>query len=125
MRHHPGARGGKLLPTSPALSKEPPDVRWSWPGRYVGHPLSDPKVLCCKAQLFSRHWDCFSLRCLSGSLTLQGCLQVVIAAEGKIPVFLDGGVRRGTDVLKALALGAQGVFVSTTPQLHPVLLEKT
>lgn len=44
-------------------------------------------------------------------------LQVVIAAEGKIPVFLDGGVRRGTDVLKALALGAQGVFVSTLPKL--------
>jgi 4-hydroxymandelate oxidase len=26
-------------------------------------------------------------------------------------VYLDGGVRRGTDVLKALALGARGVFV--------------
>lgn len=28
-------------------------------------------------------------------------------------MFLDGGVRRGTDVFKALALGAAGVFVST------------
>jgi (S)-2-hydroxy-acid oxidase len=28
-------------------------------------------------------------------------------------VFLDGGVRRGTDAFKALALGASGVFVST------------
>ena len=27
-------------------------------------------------------------------------------------MFLDGGVRRGTDALKALALGAAGVFVS-------------
>eukprot|EP00243_Klebsormidium_subtile_P011910 TRINITY_DN6981_c0_g1_i1.p1 TRINITY_DN6981_c0_g1~~TRINITY_DN6981_c0_g1_i1.p1 ORF type:complete len:379 (-),score=103.07 TRINITY_DN6981_c0_g1_i1:388-1524(-) len=43
--------------------------------------------------------------------TIQALEEVVIAAEGKIPVFLDGGVRRGTDVLKALALGAQGVFV--------------
>lgn len=34
------------------------------------------------------------------------------AAQGRIPVFLDGGVRRGTDVFKALALGASGVFVS-------------
>lgn len=39
-------------------------------------------------------------------------LQVVKAAQGKVPVFLDGGVRRGTDVFKALALGASGVFVS-------------
>ncbi|CAI5962276.1 unnamed protein product [Closterium sp. NIES-64] len=37
--------------------------------------------------------------------------QVVKAARGRVPVFLDGGVRRGTDVLKALALGAAGVFV--------------
>jgi L-lactate dehydrogenase (cytochrome) len=35
-----------------------------------------------------------------------------IAAEAKgMTVMLDGGVRRGTDVLKALALGAQFVFV--------------
>lgn len=38
--------------------------------------------------------------------------QVVKAAQGRIPVFLDGGVRRGTDVFKALALGASGIFVS-------------
>lgn len=43
---------------------------------------------------------------------LRWLYQVVAAAGGKIPVFLDGGVRRGTDVLKALALGAAGVFVS-------------
>ena len=33
------------------------------------------------------------------------------AVAGKVEVFLDGGVRRGTDVLKALALGAKFVFV--------------
>lgn len=40
--------------------------------------------------------------------------QVVKAAQGRVPVFLDGGVRRGTDVFKALALGASGIFVSFT-----------
>lgn len=38
-------------------------------------------------------------------------LQVVHAVEGKIPVLMDGGVRRGTDVFKALALGAKAVLV--------------
>jgi (S)-2-hydroxy-acid oxidase len=38
--------------------------------------------------------------------------QVVKAVGGQVPVFVDGGIRRGTDVFKALALGASGVFVS-------------
>ncbi|KAL1213740.1 Glycolate oxidase 3 [Cardamine amara subsp. amara] len=43
--------------------------------------------------------------------TIVALEEVVKAVEGRIPVFLDGGVRRGTDVFKALALGASGVFV--------------
>lgn len=43
--------------------------------------------------------------------TINALEEVVAAAQGRVPVFLDGGVRRGTDVLKALALGASGVFV--------------
>jgi (S)-2-hydroxy-acid oxidase len=37
--------------------------------------------------------------------------EVVHAVKGRIPVLLDGGVRRGTDVFKALALGAQAVLI--------------
>lgn len=36
---------------------------------------------------------------------------VVEAVTGGAEVYLDGGIRRGTDVLKALALGARAVFV--------------
>ena len=37
--------------------------------------------------------------------------EVVRAVEGRAEVYLDGGIRRGTDVLKALALGARAVLM--------------
>ena len=37
--------------------------------------------------------------------------RIAARVAGRIPVLLDGGVRRGTDVLKALALGAQAVMI--------------
>jgi isopentenyl diphosphate isomerase/L-lactate dehydrogenase-like FMN-dependent dehydrogenase len=47
--------------------------------------------------------------------TLRGtieCLpEVIEAVRGRIPVFVDGGIRRGTDVFKALALGAKAVGI--------------
>ncbi|TRY92475.1 hypothetical protein DNTS_028182 [Danionella cerebrum] len=43
--------------------------------------------------------------------TLDALPEVVAAVEGRVEVFLDGGVRGGTDVLKALALGARAVFI--------------
>ena len=43
--------------------------------------------------------------------TLDALEEVVTAVEGRAEVLLDGGVRRGTDVLKALALGAQAVLI--------------
>src|SRR6185503_8273278 len=36
---------------------------------------------------------------------------VVSRVDGRIPVLMDGGVRRGTDVLKAIALGAAAVAI--------------
>jgi len=37
--------------------------------------------------------------------------EIVDAVGGKIPVLIDSGFRRGTDILKALALGAKAVMV--------------
>jgi 4-hydroxymandelate oxidase len=43
--------------------------------------------------------------------TLDCLPEVVAAVGGRVPVLLDGGVRRGTDVFKALALGATAVGI--------------
>jgi 4-hydroxymandelate oxidase len=47
----------------------------------------------------------------SGRGTFEALPGVVAGAGGKIPVMVDGGVRRGTDVFKALALGANAVGI--------------
>jgi 4-hydroxymandelate oxidase len=43
--------------------------------------------------------------------TIDALPGIVNAVAGRIPVLLDSGIRRGTDVLTALALGAKAVFV--------------
>lgn len=46
--------------------------------------------------------------CLSGIEVLQ---DIVKAVDGRMKVFVDGGIRSGNDVFKALALGADGVLI--------------
>ncbi|MED6124295.1 Peroxisomal (S)-2-hydroxy-acid oxidase glo5 [Stylosanthes scabra] len=53
---------------------------------------------------------------LKGILTTEDATIIVLeeivkVVQGKVPVFVDGGIRRATDVFKALALGAFGVFI--------------
>jgi isopentenyl diphosphate isomerase/L-lactate dehydrogenase-like FMN-dependent dehydrogenase len=43
--------------------------------------------------------------------TVEVIGEAVAAAKGKLEIFLDGGIRRGADVVKALALGAKAVFI--------------
>jgi len=46
-----------------------------------------------------------------GVSTAEALPEVVEAVGGQCPVWVDGGIRRGTDVVKALALGARAVMV--------------
>jgi 4-hydroxymandelate oxidase len=43
--------------------------------------------------------------------TAHALPQIADALAGSLPVLVDGGIRRGTDVLKAMALGASAVLV--------------
>jgi isopentenyl diphosphate isomerase/L-lactate dehydrogenase-like FMN-dependent dehydrogenase len=47
----------------------------------------------------------------TGRATIEALPEVVAAVGGRIPVLVDGGVRRGTDAFKALALGAKAVGI--------------
>jgi 4-hydroxymandelate oxidase len=57
-------------------------------------------------------------RTLDTAITTAAAMpELVDAVQRRIPVLVDGGIRRGTDVLKAMALGASAVLVGR-PVLH-------
>lgn len=47
----------------------------------------------------------------SGRATIDCLTEVVTVVDGRIPVLIDSGFRRGTDIFKALALGARAVCI--------------
>jgi len=48
--------------------------------------------------------------------TLEVLTEIVDAVQGRVPVLIDSGFRRGSDVLKALALGAKAVCLGRSPR---------
>ena len=89
-------------------------VRRLWPRRLivkgVAHPDDAARLvgLGVDALVVSNHGG----RQLDGAAATLRLLPAVVAAvQGRVPVWVDGGVRRGADVVKAVALGAQAVLV--------------
>ena len=88
-------------------------LRELWPGKLFLKGVERPDdaeraaAVGCDGVVVSNHGG----RQLDGAAaTLEALPAVVSAAGKKITVLLDGGVRRGVDILKARALGAHGVL---------------
>ncbi|MFE0177212.1 alpha-hydroxy acid oxidase [Streptomyces sp. NPDC059002] len=56
--------------------------------------------------------------------TLEALPEVVAAVEGRCPVLMDGGIRRGSDIVVALAFGATAVLVGR-PVLYGLAVDGT
>lgn len=82
----------------------------------IVHPDDAERAIACGADgiVVSNHGG-RTLDTLPASL--DALEAVARRVSGRVPLILDGGVRRGTDVLKALALGAHAVMIGQ-PILH-------
>ena len=96
------------------------DLRKLWPRKLIVKGIQQPRdaVLAAEcgadAVVLSNHGG----RVLDGSAAPITVLpQVVEAVKGRITVIVDSGYRRGSDVVKALALGADAVMLGRGP-LH-------
>lgn len=88
-------------------------IRRQWPGALVVKGILSPAdALQARQQgvdgiIVSNHGG----RQLDGAVAPLRVLPAIAEQAGDMTVMLDGGIRRGTDVLKAMALGAKAVFV--------------
>ena len=104
----------------PSLSWQDLDwLRELWPGTLIVkgilHPAEAAEAVARGADgiVVSNHGG----RQLDGAAaTIEALPAVVAAVEGRVPVLIDGGLRRGGDVVRALALGATACLIGR-PQL--------
>lgn len=89
-------------------------LRELWPGKMIIKGILSPLDA---EQAVSAGFDAISVsnhggRQLDGAMSAIGALPPIVAAVGgRAELYLDGGVRRGSDIAKALALGARAVTV--------------
>lgn len=93
-------------------------IRRRWPGKFILKGIVRPEDALLAAEhgadaiVVSNHGG----RNLDFAVTAASALPRVVDAVGsRLTVLADGGVRRGSDVVKLLALGAKGVMVGRAP----------
>jgi isopentenyl diphosphate isomerase/L-lactate dehydrogenase-like FMN-dependent dehydrogenase len=101
--------------TNPAMDWAFADrLRKFWKGKFVikGMDTREDARLCIEhgidGILVSNHGGRSTE---TSRATIEALPEIVAEVNGRIPVFIDGGFRRGTDVFKALALGAKAVGI--------------
>lgn len=94
------------------------DLRDRWPGKFVLKGILHPEdaeraaALGADGIVVSNHGG----RALDSSIASLAALPPIVEAVGtRMTVFLDSGIRRGSDVVKAVALGADAVLVGRAP----------
>ena len=117
----PSLAGSDLLTPEQTFWSMADDLSWKdveWIASVSGLPVlvkgvltAEDALLACESGaagiVVSNHGG----RQLDGvPATIEALPEVVEAVAGYIPVLMDGGIRRGTDVVKALALGAEAVL---------------
>jgi L-lactate dehydrogenase (cytochrome) len=119
--HTPGADNMRSISLwiaeqfDPKLSWD--DIKWirdRWGGKLILKGILDPEdaeralQVGADAMIVSNHGG----RQLDGALSSIAALPSIVRTVGnRMEIFLDGGVRSGQDVLKAVALGARAVFI--------------
>ena len=119
--HAPGADSMRSISMwiaeqfDPKLSWD--DIKWikdRWGGKLILKGILDPEdaeralQVGADAMIVSNHGG----RQLDGALSSIAALPSIVRTVGdRMEIFLDGGVRSGQDVIKAVALGARAVFI--------------
>ena len=108
------AEGGAALREHPPTWDDIAWIREQWDGPFVVKGIVSPDDARRAADMgvdavsVSNHGG----NALDGGpATIRALPEVVEAVDDRIEVFLDGGVRRGGDVVKAVALGARAVLI--------------
>jgi isopentenyl diphosphate isomerase/L-lactate dehydrogenase-like FMN-dependent dehydrogenase len=118
--------GEEQLTPAETFSRVSPSVTWrdvEWLATESGLPVlvkgvvthEDARLACehgAAGIVVSNHGG----RQLDGvSATIDALPEVVEAVDGRVEVLIDGGIRRGADVVKALALGATAALAGRAP----------